>query len=133
VSTKTVAPVPTIGVSQIEESPPSGLDPDAAAAVDQEQTALERDRLAIENDMLREELGNRRQDREERQKYAVRVFCLVVGWLAFVAFVVLAQGFGRNMFLLADSVLLMLIGSTTATVIGIFLIVANYLFPNSKR
>lgn len=66
--------------------------------------------------------------------YANRLFCVMVGWLVVVAYMVLAQGFGVGIhaygrFHLADSVVIALVTTTTATVIGVFLTVANYLFP----
>ena len=62
----------------------------------------------------------------------------MVGWLGVVAYVVLAQGFGVGIhaygrFHLADSVVIALITTTTATVIGVFLTVANYLFPRRDQ
>jgi hypothetical protein len=46
-----------------------------------------------------------------------------------VGVVVFVQGFRLLGFGLSEPVMLALLGSTTLSVIGIFLIVANYLFP----
>ena len=46
--------------------------------------------------------------------------------------VVLVQGIRPFGFDLAEAVVLALVGGTTASVIGIFLIVANYLFPRGS-
>ena len=51
---------------------------------------------------------------------------------------ILAQGFGVGFheygrFHLADGVVIALITTTTATVIGVFLTVANYLFPKRDQ
>lgn len=43
------------------------------------------------------------------------------------------QGFSVKGFALPDSVLMLLLGTTTANVIGLFIIVANYLFPKNAR
>lgn len=71
------------------------------------------------------------QDIKERKIYARRAFCLVSAWLAGVFFLLLLQGFlsSSGVFDLADAVLLAVVGGTTLNVIGIFLVVARYLFP----
>lgn len=91
--------------------------------------AGEAERRALDNAKRRAEIENLDQDRDERKKYASRVFWLVVIWLAAIGMILMLQGFGIGKFDLSDSVLLMLIGTTTGSVVGIFLIVANYLFP----
>lgn len=106
--------------------------------------ALERDRL-INRGM--------EQDIAARKEYANRIFRLIVGWLIAIFSVLILHGFlSRNdvtfsfrffhwiwpspvvslsklHFELSDPVLLALIGGTTASVLGLFVIVANYLFP----
>lgn len=70
------------------------------------------------------------QDIRERKKYARHIFCLISIWLAGMFVLLLLQGFGRNSwFNLADGVLMAAIGGTTLNVIGIFVVVARYLFP----
>jgi lipopolysaccharide export LptBFGC system permease protein LptF len=106
-------------------------------ALQQEEVAAEanrRERERLELDQLRELVRELRQNTEQRRRYATRLFIVMVGWLVVVAYVVLAQGFGAGFyrsgpFNLSDSVMIALITTTTATVIGAFLTVANYLFP----
>jgi hypothetical protein len=69
------------------------------------------------------------QDREERKKYAHRIFVLICTWIGGVFAIVVAQGIGCH-FSLAEGVVLAVIGTTTVNVLGIFYIVAHYLFPN---
>jgi uncharacterized membrane protein YhdT len=91
---------------------------------------------AEERDLSNEEhslhLQALRQDLEERKRYAVLIFRLVVGWLIFVALVILLQGFlgPHRWFQVSDPVLLAMFGTTTVNVIGTLFVVANYLFPN---
>ncbi len=81
-------------------------------------------RLQILNDGLE-------QDRQERRKYAERIFLLIVGWVFAILFIIVFKGFGDYYnFELSDKVLITLIGGTTINVLGIFIIVANYLFKN---
>jgi hypothetical protein len=88
---------------------------------------LELQRLKIQNELLTARLKDREQDREERLRYAKRVFRLIVWWLVWVGSVVVVDGIEPLPFDLADAVIIALVGGTTASVIGIFLIIANYL------
>ncbi len=69
------------------------------------------------------------QDREQRKTYANRLFGLVVVWLIVTGVVILLHGFTFFPFKLSVAVFTTLIGSTTVSVLGLFAIVANYLFP----
>lgn len=111
-------PAPVRATSQLVEDEAKSLDRDAK----REQLH----KLVIENAQLE-------QDRKERQKYAHRVFCLICGWLMGVFILLLLQGWTLYGFKLADSIVITSVGSTTATVLGLFLIVANYLFPKRKE
>lgn len=70
-----------------------------------------------------------RQDIEERKKYAHRAFCLVIVWLVVIGIILALQGFHILGFYLTSGVIQVLIGSTTGSIVGIFLIVTRYLFP----
>ena len=80
---------------------------------------------------MRAELEDRAQDRNQRKTYGSRLFWLIIIWLIVSGLIVLLQGFSFVPFKLSVTVLTTLIGSTTASVLGLFAIVANYLF--SKR
>ncbi len=91
------------------------------------------------------------QDRQERQKYAKYLFKLICVWLLGIYSIIMFSGFGattmrfdmsdlpvakrlefKPSFQLSDAVLLALIGGTTINVLGLFVIVANYLFNSPK-
>lgn len=91
------------------------------------------------------------QDRQERQKYAKYLFKLICAWLLGIYSIIMLAGFGattarfdmsdlpvvkrlelKPSFQLSDAVLLALIGGTTINVLGLFVIVANYLFNSPK-
>ncbi|PSR18166.1 hypothetical protein C8255_08835 [filamentous cyanobacterium CCP3] len=91
------------------------------------------------------------QDRQERQKYAKYLFILICSWLASIYSIIILSGWGgttlhidtsdvpivrrleyKPKFELSDAVLLALIGGTTINVLGLFVIVANYLFNSPK-
>lgn len=76
-----------------------------------------------------EHLANMRQNRELRKLFSRRIFLFVCGYVSIVVVLlfVCALGFGH----LSDTVLATLLGTTTANVIGLFVIVAKYLFRQS--
>jgi len=123
-------------IKNISEKPP--LESEAKKVGGAEQTELAEQLLA---DKTKEELRGLRQDIDERKIYASKAFTMLCCWLVGVFVVVLLQGFfatgptsslngfSSPFFRLPDSVLLALLGGTTAGVISIFAIVANYLFP----
>ena len=76
-----------------------------------------------------EHLANLRQDRKARKIYGHRLFWLIVGWLGAVVVIVVLHGFSAIPFTLTTAALTTLIAGATASVIGLFAIVATYLFP----
>ena len=100
---------------------------------------------AIEDGIKEEQLQAIVQDRLERKTYAHRIFRLMKWWVIGVFALVLFQGFlgvtkdyvvwpekltfHQVKFTLSDGVLISVVSGTTASVIGIFIVVANYLFP----
>jgi hypothetical protein len=74
-----------------------------------------------------------RQDIRQRRDFAPRLFRLTLGWLFLVVFMVLAQGVsegtGLHFFRLHDNVLIALLSTATINVVGLFYVVAKYLFP----
>ncbi|MBZ5508230.1 MAG: hypothetical protein LAO78_22450 [Acidobacteriia bacterium] len=77
------------------------------------------------------------QDIEERKLYALRIYRLTVAWLAVLAVFVLLHGWQNSLGLnISEKIILALITSATIQVVGLFVIVARYLFPSgitSKR
>ncbi len=110
---------------------PGEPDPDAPEVrlYGDEEKALVTAQLRLGNDLLQQGVENLHQDREERRKYSGRIFWLVIGYLLVAGLLIFMAGLDQVRFRLADSVLMVLIGSTTASVIGLFAIVTNYLFP----
>ena len=100
---------------------PGPEEADSATELEEEDLDHQKNRALIEG---------MRQDIAERKKYAGRIFTLLSSWLLGIFAILLLQGFGSNIrFALPDSVLLAAIGGTTINVIGIFIVVARYLFP----
>ncbi len=101
-----------------------------------ETQTLERDQLRVDIEKLRAELDSFKQDIRQRKTFAPKLYALTCLWLVLVIAIVLLQGFsdGRyHFFHLADGVLIALLGTTTVNVVGLFYVVAKYLFPDKSR
>lgn len=83
-----------------------------------------------ENELLAEKLKSQQQDRDQRKDFALRIFNFVSLYMFGVFSLLVMSGIGTNDFHLSDTVLVTLLGTTTATVIGVFNFVARYLFHN---
>ena len=114
---------PGLNLDSIPSPPVVSSVPDKES--EEETEFLEKEHRRLENVGLA-------QDISERKKYASRVFCLVLGWLFGVYLLLVLQGF-KLAFHLSDSVLLAAIGSTTANIIAILVIVVRYLFPGKNQ
>lgn len=80
-------------------------------------------------DQEQEILKDSKQNREQRKEYANKIFWLVCGWLVSLVFIVILVGFGRMQ--LSDTVLVALISGASLNIIGLMVIVAQYLFPKN--
>lgn len=92
-----------------------------------DQAYARRERLAF----LVRELKQIDEIVKSRKEYANKIFLLVVWWLVCLGAMLLLAGFKCFGFSLDTKVLLTLIGGTTLNVLGIFTIVANFLFPKN--
>jgi hypothetical protein len=89
-------------------------------------------KLELDDERRKLENAGLAQDITARRKYAFRVFLLVIGWIIGIYLLLVFQGFGFRSFHLSDNILLAAIGSTTANIIGILLIIVKYLFSGRK-
>lgn len=92
----------------------------------------ERRKLDAEARLAETKATSAEQNLEERKRYADRIFKLIVCWLAGVGLMLFFQGQEHaSSFYLDETVLIALIGGTTANVLVIFYVVVKYLFPPS--
>lgn len=91
--------------------------------------------MTVANKIRNEELENRRQDRAQRKVYADNLFTFLCFYMILVFFILYKIGSLYNSFELSDSVIIALITTTTANIIGIFAFVVRYLFktPDDKN
>lgn len=115
-------PLPTIPETATERTNPADLGADLETIRLQERITEYQSKvhaLEVERVML-----------DQRKIYASRLFDLSQYWLLFIGAFLLLAGFGKLK--VADSVLIALITTTTANVLGLFYIVARWLFPNKN-
>lgn len=91
--------------------------------------------MTVANKIRNEELENRRQDRAQCKVYADNLFTFLCFYMILVFFILYKSGSLYNSFELSDSVIIALITTTTANIIGIFAFVVRYLFktPDDKN
>ncbi len=92
----------------------------------------------LDNKLKEQELIEARNNNELRKEIAKRLWHLTVGWLFFVAVVVFFGGIDHEclsgFFYLEyeTSVLIALITTSTATVLGLFIVLLKYLYPSKS-
>lgn len=81
-----------------------------------------------EEELKKLEVQSKAQDIEMRKEYADKTFALVCLYMICV-FLLIILACSPATFNMSDNVLMVLLGTTTVNVIGLFAIVMNYLFP----
>lgn len=102
------------------------------ALPDTEQDLSEH-KLQYEIDSLRQRNQEAVDTHNLRIKYANKVFGLVCAWLSCVILIVIFSGFYLWEFNLSDKVLITFIVSTTLNVLGLFAIVAKWIFQQNSN
>ena len=104
-----------------------GNEPDLPTLLEQQSYQLAKARTKLARATVR----SVKQDIRERKKYARKIFKLICWWVAgLLLLVCLSSWSSWTYFRTPTSLLLALVGSTTLNVLGLFYIVAHYLFPD---
>lgn len=82
---------------------------------------------------LEEIIQDYASNRELREKYAAKVYLFLATWSAGVFLILVVNGFGLWGFTLADTVLSVLVGGTTISVIGLVGFIVRGLFASPRR
>lgn len=88
---------------------------------------------SLEEEQKRAHIESFRQDTEERKTYARATFKLIRAYLIVVAAFLFLVGVVPLPFHFSDAVIITLLTTTTTTVIGVFLLVMQYLFQKRDR
>lgn len=100
------------------------------------ESELKKERLReaqLKNEALEEENRGDSQDRNQRKEFAEHIFSFVSIYMFFVFLILFLSGTETTNFNLSDNVLITLLGTTTANVIGILIIVVTYLFSRKRK
>lgn len=97
------------------------------------ETDLGEQKLQYEVDSLWQQLQEAKDTHNLRIDYADKIFWLVCIWLLCVIGAAALTGFKVCGFFLSDKVLITFITSTTLSVVGLFVIVAKWMFPQNEK
>ena len=89
-------------------------------------------KLEFEVSCLQQEFDQLSDNHDLRLSYTGKIFWLVAAWLTCVVICVLLSGFNGWGFKLSDTVMISFITSTTINVVGLFVLVAKWMFPSGK-
>lgn len=109
-------------LSEIAEIPPDSL------AVD-EETSLKQGE-SLKDAKRKQELAEQHEIHLTRLGYVPKLLVLISAWLGIASVFLLLHGFHIGGFELSEKVLIALITSTTANVLGLFYVVAKWLYPS---
>jgi len=109
---------------------------DVTEIAQEEQTELDQKKeeglrkLKINNDLLQAQVNKLNDDNRARKTHSLLIFRMVFSWILFVMVILFGVGIGK--LTLSDKVLITLLSTTSINIIGLLVIVANYLFNKSK-
>lgn len=95
-----------------------------------EEQEVSNEDIEIERASRLEDLEGKKQDRHQRKLFAGALFIFMCLYMAIALLIVFLCGLGK--LLLSDAVLVTLLTTTLADVIGVFSFVAKYLFPEKR-
>lgn len=93
--------------------------------------SLEEHKALTELKALQQQYKETVDTHELRVEYTGKIFILVCCWLGFVIGFIVLSGFKVYDFKLSDSVLIAFITSTTINVVGLFIVVAKWMYPTA--
>ncbi|MFZ2619502.1 MAG: hypothetical protein WAX89_01370 [Alphaproteobacteria bacterium] len=117
------------------------------AAVSNDPIKFDTEKLELEVDGLRERLKDQKQDLELKRDLYKNIQKITRGWLFFIAAIICLNAITLTIteemlwpayipllsFHISDSVMIAIVGTTTATILGLYYVVANYLFPKNGK
>jgi hypothetical protein len=109
---------------------------DTEEAVNEEKKELQEGKIhelekqSLELQLLKAQIRKFEDDNVGRREFSRSIFTVTVIWMFLVLMIVIQCA--NHKWHLDNSVLIALITTTTANVIGVFIIVANYLFNRAK-
>lgn len=121
-------------LAEIPEAAEVEIQAVAAAAVEDPDGSLAvGEMVGLEVQAKRADIVQEGELHETRKIYSSRLFWLIVAWLSVVVLFVALTATIKPYFNLSDSVLIAFITSTTVSVLGLFMLVAKWLFPQPPK
>jgi hypothetical protein len=105
----------------------------AAEEVDPDGSLAFSELVALEVQAKRADIAHEEELHRTRKTYTSRLFWLIVSWLSVVVLFVALTATLKPYFNVSDSVLIAFITSTTVSVLGLFMLVAKWLFPQPTK
>lgn len=102
------------------------LDKWVATKTDSIEIGLSSSEDTIKKAHLLEEYYSKKQDREQRKMFSFRIFVFVCAYMTLALVILILSGL--DILVLSNGVIAALLTTTTANVIGLFAVVAKYLF-----
>ena len=127
--TNELSTVATTQLAQIDQTNINQALKEEKVTLDEEKKEGIR-KLQLQNDILQAELDKIKRDNTSRGKMGNIIAIIVSAWLALVMVIMFLVGFREIE--LTDKVLITLLATTSLNVIGLLVIVSNYLFNKSK-
>jgi hypothetical protein len=86
----------------------------------------------LETQTKRQALKQHKSEHKQRVQYAEKIYKIVRNWLIIVVIIVSCSAIPSINFQLSDNVLITLLTTSTATVLGLFITVLKYIFGRSE-
>jgi hypothetical protein len=120
-------------LSQLSDAEALNTETSCDDEIKDEERFFEKGQRDYEQEIKDAELVSLKQDIDLRRKFAWAGYWMNIGWLVAILLIIVSAGFHFYRFGLPDSVLLALIGTTTANVLGVLYIVMRYLFDTKFK
>ncbi len=98
---------------------------------DLEKQHLLKQRL-LETQTKKQALKQHKSEHKQRVQYAEKIYKIVRNWLIVVVIIVSCSAIPTIQFQLSDNVLITLLTTSTATVLGLFITVLKYIFGRKE-
>lgn len=120
-----------VDLDAIRDDVPSTDDSNVSQEMRDFEVYAANERLGMERHSAKITGSERLQNIEARRAYARGIFVLLCVWLTVVVATVIGSGHEDCPVKLPDAVLIALISGVSASVVGLFAVVAGYLFPKN--
>ncbi len=116
------------GITEVAQQESQALSPDSLALLGEED--LSKESIKAQVAQLREDVKQTKRINLFRLGMLMALFAVIILWIVSVMAITTILGFHLWGFTLSDAVMMTYITTTTASVFGLFLIAAKWLYPS---